>query len=154
VTIWPFSHSTLTSPRVSLVSKIQSCGRAASEFQERDPKVVGLSPGKARDFCPVQRVLPALRPAQPPVHYVLTFFPGLKRQVDAVNLTLPPSSAEVGSEWSYTSTLPCVFVMCTRETSLFRRVCKIAKSDYWFRYVRPSVRPPACNNSNYIKTRK
>ena len=114
--------------------------RAASEFQERDPKVVGLSPGKARDLSPVQRVLPALRPAQSPIHYVRTFFPGLKRQDHAVNLTLPPSSAEVGSEWSYTSTLPCAFLMWTRETSLFRRVCKIAKSDYWFRYVRPSAR--------------
>ena len=47
----------------------------------------------------------ALESAQPPIHWVLYSFPGLKRPVHETEHS-PPSTVEVKNEWNYTSTPP------------------------------------------------
>jgi len=48
---------------------------------------------------------PALGPTQPPVQWVLGFYPGVKRPGHDVGHS-SPSTAEVKGEWSYASTSP------------------------------------------------
>jgi hypothetical protein len=46
---------------------------------------------------------PAVLPSQPPIQWVLGFFPGVERPGREVNHS-PPSSDDVKNEWSFTYT--------------------------------------------------
>jgi hypothetical protein len=94
--------------------------------------------GGGRDFPHTSR--PALGPTQPPIQWV----PGLSWVVKLPGRGADhpsPSSAEVKERvklYFYSTSGP--FVACYRVTCTFRRVYKIAKSDYQLRHVCPSVR--------------
>jgi hypothetical protein len=59
-------------------------------------------------------VVAHLKPTQPPIQWVTVFVPGVERLRSDDHS--PPSSAEIGNEWSYTSTSPDVFMVCTGTT--------------------------------------
>jgi hypothetical protein len=70
-------------------------------------------PAGTRDLFYSTAFRPALGPAQPPIHCVSgTVSPGLQADHS------PPSSTEVKNTWSWTSTLPYVFMACCLNKSL------------------------------------
>jgi hypothetical protein len=82
--------------------------------------IQGLIPSRSKKFFSISKMSRlALEAIQPPVQWVLDFFPQ-RKQLSCKAVHSPPSSAKVKSEWSYTNaSRVCVFIAWIRIRMLY-----------------------------------
>ena len=115
---WPDTH---LRHRVSLFSSVDSSVEIMTRLQTGWPRNTGSSLGRRKiNYCPIKTLGSVLGSTDSHTQRIpRALSPEVKRPDHNHS---PPSNIMIKSEWSYTYTTPCVFILCVRGSSIYRKI--------------------------------